>query len=90
MSLESDMQKYHPLAMQKEAEELALRCDRQKKEKIQFLLIGEKIPRPVECVWLDPCFGFFQVAGHTDSGFIRIKDLPAGTMILNQRVEAGE
>ena len=39
MSLESDMQKYHPLAMQKEAEELALRCDRQKKEKIQFLLI---------------------------------------------------
>ena len=47
MSLESDMQKYHPLAMQKEAEELALRCDWQKKEKIHFLLIGEKIPRPV-------------------------------------------
>ena len=27
MSLEADMQKYHPLAMQKEAEEMALRLD---------------------------------------------------------------
>lgn len=47
---------FAPLKMQKEAERLAADIYGLKNKKIVFLLIGEKIPMPVECVWLDPFF----------------------------------
>ena len=55
-------------------------------EQIEFLLIGTQTPKPVECVWLDPSFGMFCVKGHEEKGFMRINQLPEGTIILNQRV----
>ena len=79
--------KYAPERMRKEAEDLALEIHGCKGKEIHFLLIGEKIPRPVECFWLDPYYGMFQVIGHEDAGFMMIRDLPEGSIILNQRIE---
>ena len=82
-----ELLKYAPERMRKEAEDLALEIHGCKGKQIRFLLIGEKISRPVECFWLDPCLGMFQVLGYEDKGFMMIRDLPEGSIILNQRIE---
>jgi len=56
-------------------------------EKIRFLIIStEDIPR--ECVWLDPHFGFYAHIGSESKGFMTIKDIPKGSLIVNQRYES--
>lgn len=85
-----ELLKFAPLKMQKEAENLAMELYGKKNARIEFLLIGTQIPRPVECVWLDPSFGMFQVKGHEDKGFMMVKSLPEGSVILNQRIEVDE
>ena len=82
-----ELVEYSPEKMQKEAERLSADIFGLANKQIRFLLIGGQIKRPVECVWLEPCFGMFQVVGHEDKGFMMISDLPKGTIILNQRVE---
>jgi hypothetical protein len=79
----------YPLSAQKNAEKMVrdsgtlYSCG----EKIRFLLISmEDIPR--ECVWLDPHFGFYAHIGSERKGFRDIKDLPPGSLIVNQRYES--
>jgi hypothetical protein len=75
-------QEFLPLYAQKAAEHMAAHGNK----KIYFLLITpDRVP--TECVWLEPCYGFIAVKGKEESGFIRVKDLPEGSMILNQHYE---
>ena len=87
---ELELLKYAPERVRKEAEDLALEIHGCKDKQIRFLLIGKNIPRPIECFWLDPYYGMFQVVGHEDAGFMMIRDLPEGSLILYQRIEPAE
>jgi hypothetical protein len=52
------------------------------------LLVPDRVP--VECVWLDPGFGFFAIKGREKEGYLTVKDLPEGSLIFNQRYEDDE
>lgn len=43
-----------------------------------FLLVGPN--GPVECEWLDPYFGMFQIKG--EEGFVMTKQIPAGIEVI--------
>jgi len=73
---------YHPLAMQKVAYDMKVEHD----QKIKFLLVTDR-GIPINCVWLDPHLGMFAVDGQIEKGFMMIKDIPEGSIIVNQRVE---
>ena len=47
------------------------------KKKIYFDLavITNKTLKITKCVWVDPSFGFFGIAGQEDKGFTRVKEL---------------
>ena len=85
--LDLSILEYAPEKMRVEAEHMAVDLVGKKNARIHFLLIGENIPRPVECFWYDPSFGFFGIVGHEDRGYTSVKSLPKGSMILNQRIE---
>jgi hypothetical protein len=78
-------QEFLPLYAQKAAEHMAAHGNK----KIYFVLM---IPNrvPTECIWLEPCYGFFVVKNKENSGFLTIKELPEGSMILNQHYETEE
>ena len=71
-----------PLYAQKNAEHMTAGSNK----RIVFLLITpDRVP--TECVWLEPCYGFFAVKGREDVGFLTTKQLPEGSLIVNQRYE---
>lgn len=72
----------HPLKQQKIAQKMKLEG---REKKIHFTLCTPI--NVVECVWLDPHLGFFQIVGREDRGFLSVKDLPEGTLIIGQRYE---
>jgi hypothetical protein len=78
----TDILEFHPLKMQKEAQNMDKKYD----QKIKFLLVTSS-GMPVNCVWLDEYLGMFAVEGQEEKGFVTMKDIPEGSIILNQRVE---
>jgi hypothetical protein len=58
-------------------------------QKVRFLLITP-VFAPADCVWIDPGFGFFAIKGKEDIGFMSVKDLPEGTLIVNQRYDSAD
>jgi hypothetical protein len=68
--------------MQKAAYDMKVEHD----QKIKFLLVTDR-GIPINCVWLDPHLGMFAVDGQIEKGFMMIKDIPEGSIIVNQRVE---
>jgi hypothetical protein len=74
-----------PIYAQKNAENMTVHSNK----RILFLLITpDRVP--TECVWLEPSFGFFAVKGREDVGYLTIKQLPEGSLIINQRYEVNE
>lgn len=82
---ENISQEMLPLYAQNNAEHMTAGSNK----RIVFLLITpDRVP--TECVWLEPCYGFFAVKGREDKGFLAIKQLPEGSLIFNQRYEGDE
>jgi hypothetical protein len=79
----NDVLEYHPLAMQKAAQDMKVSHINQR---IKFLLVTDS-GIPINCVWLDPYLGMFAVDGQVEKGFMTVKDIPEGSIIVNQRVE---
>ena len=78
------MTDFHPLKMQKEAQNM----DKNYNQKIKFLLVTNS-GMPINCVWLDEYLGMFAVEGQEKKGFMMMRDIPEGSIIVNQRVEGG-
>ena len=80
-----DILQYHPLQKQKEAQQLVKDHNGLiNAPKIKFTLLVGSNGQIAQCIWTDPYLGLFQFEGIEDKGCSMIKELPEGSLIINQ------